>query len=40
MKNAETENFLEGFNQPTKRDMRVNEMRVATWSSQSGISGL
>jgi hypothetical protein len=41
MKEAEIEDFLEGFNQPTlPRGMRVNGVRVATWSSQRGISGL
>ena len=29
---AETEDFLEGFNQPTYRGMRINGQRVATWS--------
>jgi hypothetical protein len=29
----------EGFNQPTYRGMRVNGVRVATWSSQHGWSG-
>jgi hypothetical protein len=37
---AEIEDFLEGFNQPTYRGMRVNGVRVATWSSQRGMSGL
>jgi hypothetical protein len=36
---AEIEDFLEGFNQPTYRDMRVNGVRVATWSSRDGWSG-
>ena len=36
---AEIENFLEGFKQPTYRGMRVNGVRVATWSSQHGWSG-
>jgi hypothetical protein len=36
---AEIEDFLEGFNQPTYRGMRVNGVRVATWSSQHGWSG-
>ena len=31
---AEIEDFLEGFNQPTYRGMRVSGVRVATWSSQ------
>ena len=30
---AEIEDFLEGFNQPTYRGMRVNGVRVATWST-------
>jgi hypothetical protein len=33
---AEVEDFIEGFNQPTYRWMRVNGQRVATWSSQDG----
>ena len=37
---AEIEDFIEGFNQPTYRGMRVNGQRVATWSSQRGRSGL
>ena len=37
---AEIEDFIEGFNQPTYRGMRVNGVRVATWSSQRGMSGL
>jgi hypothetical protein len=36
----EIEDFLEGFNQPTYRGMRINEVRVAPWSSQLGWSGL
>ena len=36
---AEIEDFIEGFNQPTYRGMRVNGQRVATWSSQHGWSG-
>jgi hypothetical protein len=36
---AEIEGFLEGFNQPTYRGMRVNGVRVATWSSRDGWSG-
>jgi hypothetical protein len=39
MKEAEIEDFLEGFNQPTHRGMRVNGQRVATWSSDHGWSG-
>jgi hypothetical protein len=37
---AEIEDFIEGFNQPIYRGMRVNGVRVATWSSQRGMSGL
>jgi hypothetical protein len=37
--NAEIEGFIEGFNQPTFRGMRVGGVRVATWSSQHGWSG-
>jgi hypothetical protein len=37
---AEIEDFLGGFNQPTYRGMRVNGVRVHTWSSQRGVSGL
>ena len=37
-KDAEIEDFLEGFNQPTYRGMRINGVRVATWSSQHGWS--
>jgi hypothetical protein len=36
---AEIEDFIEGFNQPTYRGMRINSRRVATWSSQHGWSG-
>jgi hypothetical protein len=36
---AEIEDFIEGFNQPTYRGMRVNGQRVATWSSEHGWSG-
>jgi hypothetical protein len=36
---AEIEDFLEGFNQPTYRGMRINGQRVATWSSDHGWSG-
>jgi hypothetical protein len=39
MKEAEIEDFLEGFNQPTYRGMRLNGVRVATWSSGYGWSG-
>jgi hypothetical protein len=37
---AEIEHFLKGFNQPTYRGMRVDRVRVHTWSSQRGMSGL
>ena len=37
---AEIEDFIEGFNQPTYRGMRVNRVRVAAWSSQHGSIGL
>jgi hypothetical protein len=37
---AEIEDFIEGFNQPSYRGMRINGVRVATWSSQHGGSGL
>jgi hypothetical protein len=33
------QDFLEGFKQPTYRGMRVNGVRVATWSSRDGWSG-
>jgi hypothetical protein len=36
---AEIEDFLEGFNQPTYRGMRINGQRIATWPSQHGWSG-
>jgi hypothetical protein len=36
---AEIEDFIEGFNQPTYRGMRINGQRVATWSSKDGWSG-
>jgi hypothetical protein len=36
----EIEDFLEGFKQPTYRGMRVNGVRVATWSSRNGWSGM
>ena len=39
MKEAEIEDFLEGFNQPTYRGMRIHGVRVATWSSDHGWSG-
>jgi hypothetical protein len=37
---AEIEGLLEGFNQPTYRGMRINGVRVATWSSPHGWSGM
>ena len=37
---AEIEDFIEGCNQPTYRGMRINGVRVQTWSSQRGMSGL
>jgi hypothetical protein len=36
---AEIEGFIERFNQPTYRGMRVNGVLVATWSSSDGWSG-
>jgi hypothetical protein len=36
---AEIKDFIEGFNRPTYRGMRINVVRVATWSSQLGWSG-
>jgi hypothetical protein len=35
---AEIEDFIEGFNQPTYRGMRINGVHPATWSSQHGWS--
>jgi hypothetical protein len=40
MKEAEIEDFLEGFNQPTYRGIRVDGVRAATWSSRHGWSGM
>jgi hypothetical protein len=37
---AEIEHSLEGFNQSTYRGMRIDGVRVHTWSSQHGWSGL
>jgi hypothetical protein len=34
---AEIEDFIEGFNR--YRGMRINDQRVATWSSKNGWSG-
>jgi hypothetical protein len=31
---AEIEDLIEGFNQPTYRGLRINGVRVATWSSR------
>jgi hypothetical protein len=38
-RDADIEDFIEGFNQPTYRGMRINGQRVATWSSRDGWSG-
>jgi hypothetical protein len=35
---AEIEDFIDGFIQPTFGGMRINGVRVATWSSQHGWS--
>jgi hypothetical protein len=40
MMEAEIEDFLEGFSQPTYRGMRANGVPVQTWSSQHGWSGI
>jgi hypothetical protein len=37
MKEAEIEDFLEGFNQPTYRGMRVNGQRAPVWSSPTRL---
>ena len=34
--NAEIEDFIEGFNQPTYSGMRINGVRVQIWSSEHG----
>ena len=34
LRRAEIEDFIEGYNQPTYRGMRINGVRVATWSSR------
>jgi hypothetical protein len=39
IRDAEIEDFIEVFKQPTWRGMRINGQRVATWSSQHGWSG-
>jgi hypothetical protein len=36
---AEIEDFIEGFNQPTYRGMRINGQRVATWLIQGWVVG-
>jgi hypothetical protein len=36
----EEEDFLEGFNQPTYRGMRIDGQRVPVWSSRNGWSGM
>jgi hypothetical protein len=37
---AEIEDFIECFNKPTYRGMRINGRRVAVWSSRNGWSGM
>jgi hypothetical protein len=37
---AGDQDFIDGVNQPTYQGMRVSGVRVATWSSQHGWSGL
>ena len=37
---AEIEDFIEGFNQPTYRGMRVNAPRVATGALSTGGRGM
>ena len=37
---AEIKDFIEGFNQPAYRGMRINGVRVQTWSSNHGMGGL
>jgi len=37
---AEIEDFLDGFNQPTYRGMRINGVRVPVRSSKHGWSGM
>jgi hypothetical protein len=36
---AEIADFLEDFTQPTCRGMKIDRVRVHTWSSQHGWSG-
>jgi hypothetical protein len=40
MRDAEIEDFIDGFKQPTYRDMRVNGERVPVWQSGQGWSGM
>jgi hypothetical protein len=40
IRDVEIEDFIEDFNQPTFRGMRINGVRVHTWSTQHGWSGL
>jgi len=37
---AEIEDFIEGFKQPTYRGMRIDGVRVPVWSSRNGWSGM
>jgi hypothetical protein len=37
---AEIEDFIGGFKQPTWRGMRINGERVPVWWSRNGWSGL
>jgi hypothetical protein len=37
---AEIEDFIEGFKQPTWRGMGVNGERVQIWNSRYAMSGL
>ena len=37
---AEIEDFIDGFKQPTWRAMRVNGERVPVWSSRNSWSGM
>jgi hypothetical protein len=37
---AEIEDFIEGYNQPTYRGIRINGVRVQTWSSKRRRSSL
>jgi len=40
LKDAEIEDFIEGFKQRAWRGMRVNGERVPVWSSRNGWSGM